>query len=75
MSTFVRRFLVVAAVAAFVVAGIVVSRHHPTRVAASYGSNDQPPMPIAPTGDALTTSWFCPGVPAAASRLRQAYSD
>jgi Family of unknown function (DUF5719) len=68
MSTFIRRLLVVAAAAAFVIAGIVVSRHHPARVAATYGSNDQPPMPIAPTGDALTTSWFCPGVPAAADK-------
>jgi hypothetical protein len=68
MSTFLRRLLVVAVVAAFAVAGVVISRDRPTRVAATYGSNDQPPMPIAPTGDALTTSWFCPGVPAAADK-------
>ncbi|HKA04387.1 MAG TPA: DUF5719 family protein [Acidimicrobiales bacterium] len=68
MSTFFRRLLVVIAVGAFVVAGVVFSRDRPARVAATYGSNDQPPMPIARIGAALTTSWFCPGVPAAADR-------
>jgi hypothetical protein len=68
VTTFLRRLLVVAAVGAFAVAGVTISRGRPTRVAAAYGTNDQPPMPIAPTGDALTTSWFCPGVPAAADK-------
>jgi hypothetical protein len=58
----------VAAVVVFAVVGVTVSRHHPASVAAVLGTNDQPPMPIAPTGAALTTSWFCPGVPAAADR-------
>ena len=68
MSQLVRRLLVVAAIIVFAVVGVAISRHRPTSVAASFGTNDQPPMPMAPTGDALTTSWFCPGVPALADR-------
>src|SRR5262249_12447262 len=70
MSTFFRRLLVVIAVAAFVVAGVVFSRDRPARVAATHCSNDTPPMPIARcgAGAALTTAWLCPGVPAAAER-------
>src|SRR4029077_11117178 len=43
---------------------VTISRDRPNRVAAAFGTNDQPPMPIARTGAALTSSWFCPGVPA-----------
>src|SRR5262245_37459123 len=68
MSTVVRRLLIVVAVAAFAVVGVTISRDRPTRVTAAFGTNDQPPMPIAPNGDALTTSWFCPGVPSAADK-------
>ncbi len=68
MSQFIRRLVIVIVVVAFAVIGVTVSRDRPTRVAAAYGTNNQPPMPIAPTGDALTTSWFCPGVPALVDR-------
>ena len=68
MSQIIRRLVLVIAVAAFAVIGVTVSRDRPTNVAAAFGTNDQPPMPIAPTGDALTTSWFCPGVPAMVDR-------
>jgi hypothetical protein len=64
----IRRVILVAAVVAFAVLGVVISRHRPASVAAVLGTNDQPPMPIAPVGAALTTSWFCPGVPAATDR-------
>jgi hypothetical protein len=64
VSHLVRRLALVAVVAVFVVVGVTISRDRPTRVAAAFGTNDQPPMPIARTGAALTTSWFCPGVPA-----------
>ena len=59
---------IVVVVVVFAVVGVTVSRDRPTRVAAAFGTNDQPPMPIARTGDALTTSWFCPGVPAMVDR-------
>ncbi len=68
MTTFLRRLLVLIAVAAFAIVGVMISRHGTTRVAAAYGTNDQPPMPVAPSGTALTTSWFCPGVPAATDK-------
>jgi hypothetical protein len=68
VSQFLRRIAVIAAVAVFAVVGITISRDRPAPVAAAFGSNDQPPMPIARTGSALTTSWFCPGVPALADR-------
>jgi len=68
VSQIVRRLALVVAVAVFAIIGITISRDRPTRVAAAFGTNDQPPMPIARTGDALTTSWFCPGVPAQVDR-------
>jgi hypothetical protein len=68
VSQFLRRLALVVAVAVFAVVGVTISRDRPTRVAAAYGTNDQPPMPIARTGTALTTSWFCPGVPALVDR-------
>jgi hypothetical protein len=68
VSQVVRRLVLVAAIAVFAVVGVTISRDRPTPVAAAYGTNDQPPMPIARTGTALTTSWFCPGVPAMVDR-------
>jgi hypothetical protein len=50
--------LVVAAVAAVA----AVDRDHPVAVAARYGDETAVPMPMAAAADALTTSWFCPGV-------------
>jgi hypothetical protein len=47
-----------------VVAGLVVDRHRPRVSSAEFGTVALPAMPIASTADALTASWFCPGVPA-----------
>jgi hypothetical protein len=52
--------LLVAAVAALV----AIERHEPSSAPATFGTDAAPVQPIAPTGDALTTVWFCPGVPA-----------
>jgi Family of unknown function (DUF5719) len=68
VTTMIRRAILVAAVVVFAVVGVTVSRHRPASVAAVLGTNDQSPMPMATTGSALTTSWFCPGVPAATDR-------
>jgi hypothetical protein len=64
--TFVRRLVALAVVAALVALGIIAAKRPTAPVAASFGTNVAAPMPVAPTGDALTTTWFCPGVPAAA---------
>lgn len=62
----VRRIVVIAVVAALAAAGFAADRRRPPSVAAEFGSLVAPVMPVAPTGAALTTSWYCPGVPAVA---------
>jgi hypothetical protein len=46
-------------------AGLVaIDRSSSANESAALGTVVQPVQPAAPTGDALTTAWFCPGVPA-----------
>ena len=49
--------------AAAVGIGVVAGDTEPG-VAPTFSSRPQPWMPAVPTGPALTTTWFCPGVPA-----------
>ncbi len=62
----VRRVLAVVVTALAAVGLVAVDRHHPSGAAAIYGTDTQPSMPEAAGSDALTSSWYCPGVPASA---------
>ena len=42
---------------------VMVNRDHPGRVDAEFTQLGQVRPPFAPTGEQLTGSWFCPGVP------------
>lgn len=61
-----RRLAALAVVAAVAIAGNLVDRTPPEQASAVFGIETTSEMPIAPVGDALTTAWFCPGVPAPA---------
>jgi hypothetical protein len=65
--TAVRRVAALALVGLVLVAGIVADRRTtPPAGGVVFGAAPAVEMPVAPVGDALTTSWYCPGVPAAA---------
>ncbi|MEX0848574.1 MAG: DUF5719 family protein [Ilumatobacteraceae bacterium] len=42
----------------------LASRREPVVLQASFASLGRPTMPFVPTGSFITSSWFCPGVPA-----------
>jgi hypothetical protein len=56
----------VAAVTALAIAGlgVVATGHEPVATTPSFASLGSPTMPFVPTGSFITSSWFCPGVPA-----------
>lgn len=57
----------IAAVVAVVLAlaGLgLASRHEPVVAPSTFASLGRPTMPFVPTGSFITSSWFCPGVPA-----------
>jgi hypothetical protein len=47
-----------------VVAIVIAARATPSPAVATYARLGTPWMPVAPSDDLLTDSWFCPGVPA-----------
>jgi hypothetical protein len=51
-------------VALFAVVAIVVARDRPAPGAVTLASAPVAPMPVAVAGAALTTTWYCPGMPA-----------
>jgi hypothetical protein len=61
-----RRVVVIVVVIAVAAATLIADRHRPSAVAAEFGSLVPPVMPVAPAGGALTSAWYCPGVPAVA---------
>jgi len=61
----VRRVVMLVVVAASLAAGVAVHRRAVTQATLSFGADTHQPMPVAALDDSsLTTSWFCPGVPA-----------
>lgn len=42
----------------------LASRHDPVVATSTFASLGRPTMPFVPTGSFITSSWFCPGVPA-----------
>jgi hypothetical protein len=59
-----RRLAAVGVIGAIAAALVAVDRRDPEPVEVVFGSATAPVQPVAPTGDALTTVWFCPGIPA-----------
>jgi hypothetical protein len=60
----VARFIPIVAVAGLLVAATQLDDDLDPAPPAQFGSVNVPPMPVAPTGTPLSSSWFCPGVPA-----------
>jgi hypothetical protein len=62
----VRRLIGVAAVAAAVGGMVVVDGSRPGRAEPTFGAAEVPLMPEAPRSTALSSTWYCAGVPATA---------
>jgi hypothetical protein len=60
------RFVPIVAIAALIIGATVLDRHQDAVPSVSFGSITTPPMPVVPQGAPLSSSWFCPGVPAGA---------
>ncbi|CAN5351747.1 hypothetical protein BH23ACT3_BH23ACT3_07700 [soil metagenome] len=59
-----RRLPALVIVLVSVVAILIAVRSTPSQAVATYARLGTPWMPVAPSADVLTDSWFCPGVPA-----------
>lgn len=60
------RLVPVAALAALLVAGIRADRDPEPAPTVTFGNATSAPMPVIPGGTPLSSSWFCPGLPAQA---------
>ena len=63
----VLRFVPVAAIAGLLVVGITADRKPSAAPVVTFGSAQTEPMPVIPPGAPLSSSWFCPGMPAQAN--------
>ena len=60
----VRRLPILLVFGGLLAAGLVVDRTRRPRTRSTFGTATAPVQPVADTGRAATTTWFCPGVPA-----------
>jgi hypothetical protein len=51
--------------AMLLVGGVALDRDLPPPPAVEFGTATTPPMPVVETGVPLSSSWYCPGAPAA----------
>ncbi len=63
----IERLVPLVAIVALVAGGLLADRHLAPAPAVQFGSSTVSPMPVVPSGTPLSSSWFCPGVPAGAT--------